>query len=188
MGINLEKNTSINLTKAEPGLSNLHIGLGWDAEDSKGNAIDCDVSVFMLNQNAKIPGDGFFVFYNNLTSSDGSTVHQGDNTDGEGDGDDEEIKINLSKVDSSIIELVFVVTIHDADKNGQDFSMVDNPFIRILNDSNNEELCRYNLDSSFAGSDSVVIGNVYRSGDDWEFGTLEDAYSGGLGGLLAVYN
>ena len=188
MGINLEKNTSINLTKAEPGLSNLHIGLGWDAEDSNGNAIDCDVSVFMLDPNAKIPGDGFFVFYNNLTSSDGSTVHQGDNLDGSGDGDDEEVKINLSKVDSGVIELVFVVSIHDAGKLGQDFSMVKNPFIRVLNDSNNEELCRYNLDASFAGCDSVVIGNVYRSGNDWEFGTLEAGYSGGLGGLLEVYN
>ena len=89
MGINLEKNSSINLTNAEPGLTNLHIGLGWDAEDSNGNAIDCDVSVFMLDQNAKIPGDGFFVFYNNLSSSDGSTIHQGDNLDGSGDGDDE---------------------------------------------------------------------------------------------------
>jgi tellurium resistance protein TerD len=188
MGINLEKGSSINLTKAEPGLANLHIGLGWDAEDANGNAIDCDVSVFMLDANGKIPGDGYFVFYNNLTSSDGSAVHQGDNTTGEGDGDDEEVKINLSQVDASILEMVFVVTIHNADKNGQDFSMVDNPFIRILNDDNQEELCRYNLDSSFASCDSVEIGHVYRNGSDWDFGTKEKGYSGGLAGLLEVYN
>ena len=84
--------------------------------------------------------------------------------------------------------MVFVVSIHDAGKLEQDFSMVKNPFIRVLNDSNNEELCRYNLDASFAGCDSVMIGNVYRSGNDWEFGTLEAGYSGGLGGLLEVYN
>jgi tellurium resistance protein TerD len=186
MGINLEKGSSINLTKAEPELSNLHIGLGWVAEDANGNPIDCDVSVFMLDANGKIPGDGYFIFYNNLTSSDCSTVLQGDNTTGE--GDDEEIKINLSKVDTSVIEMVFVVTIHDADKNGQDFSMVDNPFIRILNDDKQEELCRYNLVSSFVGCDSVEMGHVYRSGDDWEFGAMETGYSGGLAGLLEVYN
>ena len=188
MGINLEKNSSINLTKAEPSLRHLHIGLGWDAVDANGNEIDCDVSVFMLNESGKIPGDGFFVFYNNLTSSDNSTVHQGDNRTGEGDGDDEEIKIDLELVDPEVIEMVFVVTIHNAETNGQDFSMVDNPFIRIVNDSNQEELCRYNLDSSFGGCDSVEIGHVYRNGSDWDFGTKENGYSGGLAGLLQVYN
>ncbi|MDB9931346.1 TerD family protein [Flavobacteriales bacterium] len=188
MAINLEKGSSINLTKAEPGLSKLHIGLGWDAEDANGNAIDCDVSVFMINENNKIPGDGYFIFYNNLTSSDGSTVHQGDNTTGEGDGDDEEVKINLSSVDGSIIQMIFVVTIHDAEKNGQDFSMVENAFIRVSNDSSDEELCRYELTSAFSGSDSVEIGRVYRMGSEWEFEALGDGYSGGLQALLGVYN
>ena len=188
MAINLEKGSSINLTKAEPGLSNLHIGLGWDAEDSNGNAIDCDVSVFMINENNKIPGDGYFIFYNNLTSSDGSTVHQGDNTTGEGDGDDEEIKINLQNVDHSVIQMIFVVTIHDADKNNQDFSMVNNAFIRVLDDNSGNELCRYELTSEFPGSDSVEIGRVYRMENDWEFEALGDGYTGGLAALLGVYN
>lgn len=164
------------MTKAELGLFKLHVGIGWVAEDANGNPTDCDVSVFMVDANGKIPGDEFFVFYHNLTSSDGSAVHQGDNTIGE--GDDEEIKINISKVDNSVIEMLFIITIYDADKNGQDFSMVHNLFIRILNDGKQKELCRYNLVSSFVGCDSVEIGRAYRSGDNWEFGDIETGYSG----------
>ncbi|MDC0643980.1 TerD family protein [Crocinitomicaceae bacterium] len=187
MAINLEKGSSINLQKSNPGLQSLHIGLGWDAEDSNGNNIDCDVSVFMIDENNKIPGDGFFVFYNNLNSSDGSTVHQGDNTTGDGDGDDEVVHINLQSVDPRILQMIFVVTIHDAEKNGQDFSMVENAFIRVSNTESNEELCRYDLTESFSGSDSVQIGRVYNS-DGWSFEAMGDGFSGGLGSLLGIYN
>ena len=188
MGINLEKKQTIDLSKSSPGLNNLHIGLGWDAEDTNGNDIDCDVSVFMVNESNKIPGDGFFVFYNSLTSSDGSTVHQGDNRDGAGDGDDEEIKIDLSKVNPEILQLLFVVTIHDADKLSQDFGMVENAFIRVSNDSTGEEICRYSLTEKFAGSDSVQIGRVYTYDGEWSFEAMGDGFTGGLATLLEMYN
>jgi len=188
MSINLTKSQSIDLTKKDPSLNNLHIGLGWDATDATGNEIDCDVSVFMINEDNKILGDGYFVFYNNLTSGDGSIVHQGDNRTGEGEGDDEEVKINLSKVNSEVLQMIFVVTIHDADKNNQDFSMVKNAFIRILNDANGEEMCKYNLTESFNGSDSVQIGRVYFYDNLWHFEAMGDGFSGGLGSLLSIYN
>jgi len=188
MSINLTKSQSIDLTKKNPSLNNLHIGLGWDANDANGNEIDCDVSVFMLNENNKIPGDGYFVFYNNLTSGDGAIVHQGDNRTGEGDGDDEEVKMDLSKVDSEVLQMIFVVTIHEADSNNQDFSMVKNAFVRILDDANGKELCRYNLTENFTGSDSVQIGRVYNYENEWHFEAMGDGFSGGLGTLLSMYN
>lgn len=188
MAINLEKSQSIDLTKASPGLNNLLVGLGWDASDSNGKNIDCDVSVFMLDESNKIPSDGFFVFYNNLSSGDGSTKHMGDNTTGEGDGDDEVVEIDLSKVDSSILQMLFIVTIHEADKNEQDFSMVKNAFIRICDTSSGEELCRYNLTESFAGSDSVQIGRVYLYDAQWHFEAMDQGFTGGLASLLGVYN
>jgi tellurium resistance protein TerD len=188
MSINLVKSQSIDLTKKNPGLNNLHIGLGWDANDLNGNEIDCDVSVFMLNENNKIPGDGYFIFYNNLKSSDGSIIHQGDNRTGEGDGDDEEVKMDLSKVDSGVLQMIFVVTIHEADSNNQDFSMVKNAFVRVLDDANGKELCRYNLTENFTGSDSVQIGRVYNYENAWHFEAMGDGFSGGLGTLLSMYN
>lgn len=187
MAINLEKSQSIDLTKSSPGLNNVGIGLGWDASDSNGNNIDCDVSVFMLDESNKIPGDGYFVFYNSLTSSDGSVVHQGDNTTGEGDGDDEVVHVNLGKVDSSILQMLFVVTIHDAEKNNQDFSVVKNAFIRIYDNDSGEELCRYELSENFGDADSVQIGRVYTH-DGWHFEAMGTGFTGGLGTLLGAYN
>ena len=188
MAINLSKGSSINLEKENPGLTNVHIGLGWDAEDSNGNNIDCDVSVFMIDQNNKIPADRFFVFYNNLTSEDGAVVHQGDNTDGVGDGDDEEIHIDLNKVSNDVLQMMIIVTIHDADKNNQDFSMVENVFVRIVDKNNNTEICRYNLKDTFAQADSVQVGRIYRDGNQWAFEALAQGFSGGLAALLGQYN
>jgi tellurium resistance protein TerD len=188
MSINLQKSQSIDLTKKNPELKKIHIGLGWDAEDSKGKGIDCDVSVFLLNENNKIPGDGYFVFYNNLSSTDGSTIHQGDNRTGEGEGDDEIIKMDLSKIHSDVLQVLFVVTIHDADKNNQDFSMVENAFIRILDDESGNELCRYELTESFANADSVQIGRIYYYENKWNFEAMGAGFTGGLSTLLGVYN
>lgn len=182
MAISLEKNSTIDLSKSSSQLSNIHVGLGWEGD------IDCDVSVFMINENNKIPGDGFFVFYNNLRSSDGAVVHQGDTLEGDGDGDDEEILIDLTAVDPSVLQLMFVVTIHNSDQTGQDFSMVNNAYIRITDNSSNTEICRYQLNTDFSGCDSVQIGRVYRMGDGWEMEALGDGYTGGLASLLGLYN
>jgi len=188
MSINLTKSSTISLEKIDSSLKNIHVGLGWDAQDSNGNEIDCDVSVFMIDGNNKIPQDGFFVFYNNLKSADGAVIHQGDNRTGEGDGDDEEVHIDLSNVHPDILQMIFVVTIHEAQTNNQNFGMVKNAYIRILNKDNNKELCKYNLNNEFDDVDSVQIARIYKYENEWHFEALAGGYSGGLGALLEIYN
>ena len=187
MAINLEKKQTINLTKDVPTLNNVLVGLGWDESDGSVQEIDCDVSVFMLASDYKIPSEPYFVFYNNLTSADGSVIHQGDNTTGEGDGDDECIEINLSKVNPEIEQMMFVVTIHDAESRNQDFSNLDNSFIRICDNNSGEELCRFTLNDDFIGSDSVQIGRLYRSENEWGFEAMGDPFHGGLSALIELY-
>ena len=186
MSINLEKGETISLEKTAPGLSRIHIGLGWDSDDSYG--IDCDVSVFMINDNFKIPANGFFVFYNNLRSQDGSVVHQGDNTTGAGEGDDEVINVSLNSVDQQVSQMIFLVTIHKASEKGLHFGMIDNAFIRIQDQDSGQELCRYSLNSEFSGSDSVQIGRVYRHDGSWYFEAMGEGFSGGLATVLGMYN
>ncbi len=186
MAINLQKNQSINLTKEVEGLNHIFVGLGWDVNDEQ--TIDCDVSVFMLNENHKIPTEGHFVFFNNLTSACGSVEHQGDNLTGEGEGDDESIFIKLSEVDARVNQLIFVVTIHEADKHGQHFGNLENAFIRVYNQDNNEEICMYSLEDDFNGYDSVQIGRLYRDGATWAFEAMAAPFSGGLGTLVELYH
>ena len=188
MSINISKGSSINLSKSSPSLRYLHIGLGWDVNTSNDFEIDCDVSVFMLNDTNKIPADGFFVFYNNLKSQDNSVVHQGDNRTGEGDGDDEVITINLKNVDSSIEQMIFVVTIHESEIRKQNFSMIDNIFLRVYDLDANKELCRYDLSESFPECDSVQIGRIYFYESEWNFEALSQGFDGGLATLLEIYN
>ena len=186
MAINLQKSQSINLTKEVPGLNHIFVGLGWD--ESSGQPIDCDVSVFMLNDSHKIPTEGHFVFFNNLTSACGSVQHQGDNLTGEGDGDDESIFIKLSEVDSIVEQIIFVVTIHEAEQKGQHFGLLENAFIRVYNQDNNEEVCIYSLEDDFDGYDSVQIGRIYREGSSWAFEAMGSPFAGGLGALIELYH
>ena len=188
MAINLDKGNSINLQKEVVGLRNIHVGLGWDAEDNNGNEIDCDVSLFMVDSNFKMPGDGYFVFYNNLRSTDGAAIHQGDNRTGEGDGDDEVINIDLSRVSDAVEQMIFVVTIHEAQKNQQNFSLVRNAFLRILDLDSGVEICHYELADQFSNDDSIQIGRLYRDHSDWHFEALDQGYQGGLHTLLGMYN
>lgn len=188
MAIELKKKQPIDLTKRAPGLRNIVAGLGWDSAEINGKPVDCDVSVFMLGNNGKIPADGYFVFYNNLTSEDGAVAHAGDSRTGDGDGDDESIGIDLAKISSDVMQLLFVVTIHEAQERAHQFANVSNAFIRVVNRSNGEELCRYNLTDEHAGSDSVLIGRLYRSGNEWAFEGMGDAFSGGLETLLGLYS
>jgi tellurium resistance protein TerD len=178
---NLEKGDSFNLEKS---LTNIHVGLGWDVSVDN---FDCDVSVFMINENHKLPNPGCFVFYNNLTSSDGSVKHLGDNRTGDGDGDDEVINIELNKVDQQIVQIIFVVTVHKAAEKGFHFGMIDNAFIRIEDKNNGKELCRYSLNNQYSGSDSLQVGRVYRYGDEWNFEAMGDGFSGGLASVLNIY-
>lgn len=188
MAIVLEKKQKIDLKKGGAALNKVHIGLGWDPADGYSEEIDCDVSVFMLDENFKIPDDNYFVFYNNLKSGDSAVIHQGDNRTGDGDGDDEVVNIDLNQVSPSVLQLIFVVTIDGAEEKNQDFSNLSNSFLRICNLDTGEEFCRFTLNEKFSGYDSVQIGRVFRSDHEWAFEAMGDPFQGGLGALVELYN
>jgi tellurium resistance protein TerD len=187
MAIELKKRQPYDLTKKAPGLSKILAGLSWDASAVDGVSADCDVSVFMLDSTNKVPGEKFFVFYNNLRSEDGSVQHMGDNRDGAGDGDDEVIEIDLSKVATEVAQILFAVTIHEAEQRGQDFGSVRNAAVRIVNKASGEEVCKFTLTEQFSNADSLVIGRLYRDQKEWKFEAMSEAFGGGLGALVELY-
>ncbi|MEA5468064.1 TerD family protein [Spirulina sp. 06S082] len=188
MTINLSKGERIDLSKEVPGLTNTWVGLGWDlnATDT-GTAFDLDTSVFMLGANGKIPADPYFIFYNNLKSPDGGVEHLGDNRSGAGEGDDETIEVNLDKIDSSIQELIFVVTIHDAQERRQNFGQVRNAFIRIADAKTEKEITRYELDEDFSTEAALEFGRLYRKDGTWRFQAVGQGYNSGLSAFVEKY-
>ncbi|MBN8547406.1 MAG: TerD family protein [Ignavibacteria bacterium] len=187
MAINLEKKQKINLSKAKPGLQNVFVGLGWDTKNDGGPDIDCDVAVLMLGENGKFPDDEYFVFYNNKTSPDGAVIHSGDNRTGAGEGDDEAIHIDLNRVSSKVVQIIFCVVIHEAEEKGLSFDQVENSFIRVVDRNSNSEICRYVLSEQFRGYDTVSVGRLYRFGSEWEFEALDQPYKGGLQTLVDAF-
>jgi tellurium resistance protein TerD len=188
MPINLAKGQKVDLTKVNPGLKKIMVGLGWDvnAFDS-GSAFDLDAAVFMVGSNGKCPTEKEFVFYGNLEHESGSVKHLGDNLTGEGDGDDEQITIDLSAIPANIDKIAFTVTIYDADTRNQNFGQVSNSFIRIVNEENNEELIRYDLGEDFSIETAVVVGELYRYNGEWKFNAIGSGYQGGLAALCNNY-
>jgi tellurium resistance protein TerD len=184
MAINLNKLQGINLGKVEPGLKNVIVGLGWDCGDIQA---DLDVSVFMLGTNNKIPAEEYFVFYNNKVSPDGSVIHSGDNRTGEGEGDDESIRIDLSRINTSVIQLMFVVSIHEAENRGQSFGMIQNAYIRIYNELTSKVIASYILTEKVPGADVMIMGRLFRTDNLWEFQAMGDGYNGGLELLVGTY-
>lgn len=185
MTISLQKGQRVDLTKGNAGLSKIMIGLGWDAVErsgggllggifggSKGAEVDCDASVIMLNSNDKMAKKENLIYFGNLKSRDGSVVHTGDNRTGDGDGDDEQIIVDLGSVPADIHKLVFVVNIYDCVRRKQDFGMIKNAFIRVVNGGNNQELIRYNLTGDYAGKTTLLIGDIYRHGTEWKFAAV----------------
>lgn len=187
MAISLEKRKPISLTKARPGLQKVLVGLGWDEAVIGGIPVDCDVSLFMLGANGKIPTDDFFIFYNNLKSPDGSVVHLGDSLGGVGEGDDETISVDLSRVDPRVNFLYFAVTIHESSQRGHHFGNVAHAYIKVRNAADNSVLCEYQLNESFANQDSLVIASISKSGDEWNIEALGQPFSGGLAALVELY-
>lgn len=185
--INLEKRKTFNLSKSAPSLNAVRVGISWDESDLNGQSPDCDASVFMLGSNGKIPNEGCFVFFNNLVSGDGSVRHNGDNRTGAGDGDDETIDVNLQHVSQGVLQLLFVITIHNMDA-GFNFSNVNNASVRIYNAGNNSIICQYQLAESFPGCDSLIIGRLFRNGSDWEFEPMGQAFAGGLQATVEQYS
>lgn len=183
--INLEKKKPFNLSKQAPGLNQVKIGLSWDPTPD-GRSADADAAVFMLDDTGKIPAERYFVFFNNLQSEDGSVIHSGDNRTGEGDGDDEEISINLSAVSSNVIQIMLVITIHNKE-DGFHFGNVLNSSVRVYNKVDGSTLCQYKLSEVYDGCDSLIIGRFYRSGSEWEFEAMGQAFEGGLGATVELY-
>ena len=188
MGINLSKGQKVDLTKGNPGLKNIMVGLGWDvnAFDS-GADFDLDAAAFMLGADGRCPSEKEFVFYGNLKHTSGSVNHMGDNLTGEGDGDDEQIQIDLSKIPANIEKVAFTVTIYDADQRKQNFGQVSNAFIRLVDESNNAELIRYDLGEDFSIETAVVVGELYRNNGEWKFNAIGSGFQGGLAALCGHY-
>ncbi len=181
MSVSLSKGGNVSLSKEAPGLSNILIGLGWDVRATDGAAFDLDASCFLLNADGKVRSDGDFIFYNNLKSSDGSVEHTGDNLTGEGDGDDEAVKVNLSQVPAEIAKIAVAVTIHDGEARRQNFGSVSNAFVRIVDSSNGKEITRYDLTEDSSTETAMIFGEVYRHGEEWKFRAVGQGFAGGLG-------
>ncbi len=188
MPINLSKGQKVNLTKGNPGLKNIMIGLGWDvnAFDS-GADFDLDASAFMVDSTGKCPSDKEFIFYGNLEHTSGAIKHMGDNLTGSGDGDDEQIEIDLTMVPDNISRIAFTVTIYEADKRNQNFGQVSNSFIRVVNETSGDEIIRYDLGEDFSIETAIVVGELYKHNGEWKFNAIGSGFQGGLAALCGHY-
>jgi tellurium resistance protein TerD len=183
MAISLSKGGNVNLSKEAPGLSEVHVGLGWDVRATDGAAYDLDASVFMVKADGKVRSDADFIFYNNKKSADGSVEHQGDNTTGAGDGDDEVVFVKLGGVPADVDKVAFCVTIHDAEARKQTFGQVSKAYIRVVNKADNKELARYDLSEDGSTETALIFGELYRAGAEWKFKAVGQGFKGGLGPL-----
>ena len=187
MALSLSKGGNLSLSKEAPGMTKVLVGLGWDARSTDGQDFDLDASAFLLKADGKVRADSDFIFYNQLKSVDGSVEHTGDNRTGEGDGDDEAIKVDLSKVPADIDRIAFTVTIHEADARRQNFGQVRNAFIRIVNQDNNSEVARYDLAEDASTETAMIFAELYRNGAEWKFRAVGQGFNGGLKPLAESY-
>ncbi|MGB0387829.1 MAG: TerD family protein [Ardenticatenaceae bacterium] len=187
MAISLRKGGNISLKKADPSIKKALIGLGWDARGTDGGDFDLDASVFLVAGTGKVRSDEDFIFYNQLTSVSGAVVHSGDNLTGVGEGDDEAIQVDLGRVPAEVQKLVFAVTIHDANARRQNFGMVTNAFIRVVNDESDREIVRFDLSEDASIETAMIFGELYRRRGDWKFRAVEQGYQGGLGPLARSF-
>ncbi|MDE6004159.1 MAG: TerD family protein [Oscillospiraceae bacterium] len=188
MAVNLSKGQKVDLTKGNPGLSQIMIGLGWDVNKYDGGYdFDLDAAAFLLGDNGKVTCDADFVFYSNKEHSSGAVTHGGDNLTGQGDGDDEVILVDLSKVPANITRIAFTVTIYDADARNQNFGQVNNSYIRVVNQANGTELIHFDLGEDFSIETAVVVAELYRHNGEWKFNAIGSGYSGGLAALCSSY-
>ena len=187
MALSLTKGGNLSLTKEAPGMTKVLVGLGWDARSTDGTEFDLDASAFLLKADGKVRADSDFIFYNQLKSVDGSVEHTGDNRTGEGDGDDEAIKVDLSKIPADIHKIAFTVTIHEAEARRQSFGQVRNAFIRIVNQDTNVEVGRYDLAEDASTETAMIFAELYRHGTEWKFRAVGQGFRGGLKPLAESY-
>ena len=187
MAVSLSKGGNVSLSKEAPGLTKALIGLGWDARATDGGDFDLDASAFILNAAGKVRGDADFIFYNNLKGADGAVEHAGDNRTGAGDGDDEAIKIDLSMVPADVQRIAVCVTIHEAETRRQNFGMVSNAFVRVVNSAGGKEVARYDLAEDASTETAMIFAELYRNGAEWKFKAIGQGFVGGLGPLAKNY-
>ncbi|MCC8927604.1 MULTISPECIES: TerD family protein [Nocardiaceae] len=183
MGVSLSKGGNVSLTKAAPNMTAVTVGLGWDVRSTTGTDFDLDASAIALGADKKALSDQHFVFFNNLKTPDGAIEHTGDNLTGEGEGDDEAIKVDLSAVPPNVDTITFPVSIYDADARSQSFGQVRNAFIRVVNQADNNELARYDLSEDASTETAMVFGELYRNGAEWKFRAVGQGYASGLAGI-----
>lgn len=187
MAISLTKGGNVNLSKEAPNLTNIAVGLGWNPRATDGQAFDLDAVAFLVNESGKVRADADFIFFNNLKSSDGSVEHMGDNRTGEGDGDDEVIKVDLSKVPADVSKVVFCAVIYDGQARNQNFGQVANAYIRIVNTQGGAEVARYDLSEDSSTETAMIFGELYKNNGEWKFRAVGQGFAGGLGPLAASY-
>lgn len=187
MSISLSKGGNVSLSKEDPNLTQLLIGLGWDARSTDGADFDLDASAFLLGAGDKVRSDSDFIFYNALRSADGSVEHTGDNRTGQGEGDDEAIKVDLTRVPSEVQKVAIAVTIHEGETRRQNFGMVQNAFIRVVNNVTGREIARYDLTEDYSVETALIFGEVYRHNAEWKFRAVGQGYKGGLAPLARNY-
>ncbi|MEI6269459.1 MAG: TerD family protein [Methylococcaceae bacterium] len=187
MAISLSKGGNVNLSKEAPGLNKIVVGLGWDARATDGAAFDLDASAFLVKLDGKVRSDSDFCFYNNKVVGDGAVQHTGDNTTGAGDGDDETVKVELSKIPADLDKVVFAVTIHEADIRKQNFGQVNHAYIRVVNEDGGQEIARYDLSEDASIETAMIFGEIYRVGTDWKFKAVGQGFAGGLGPLASSF-
>ena len=187
MAISLNKGGNLSLSKTDPSLTHVLVGLGWDARSTDGVDFDLDASAFLLGENDKVRGEHDFIFYNQTRSPEGSVEHTGDNRTGDGDGDDEAVKIDLSKVPADVSKVAITVTIHDAENRGQNFGQVQNAFIRVVNDQSHVEIVRFDLNEDYSTETAMIFGELYGHNGEWKFRAVGQGYNGGLSAMCRQY-
>ncbi|MBP8169177.1 MAG: TerD family protein [Azonexus sp.] len=187
MAISLQKGGNVNLSKEAPGMKKMLVGLGWDVRATDGDGFDLDASAFLLNEAGKVRGDADFIFYNQSKSTDGSIEHTGDNRTGAGEGDDESIIVDLSKVPADIHKIAVCVTIHEATARKQNFGMVNSAYVRCVNAADNVEVAKYDLSEDASVETAMIFGEIYRSGSDWKFKAIGQGFQGGLAPLAKSF-
>lgn len=187
MALTLEKGQNVSLNKVDPGLNHILVGLGWDARSTDGQAFDLDASIFMVGDNDKVVSNSHFIFYNQSTSPCSSVIYSGDNLTGDGDGDDETLTVQLSKIDPKVKSLIVTVTIHQAEERKQNFGQVRNAFVRLVNQDTGKEAVRFDLSEDYSIETAMIFGELYRHNNEWKFRAIGQGLSGGLLSLCKQY-
>ena len=187
MAVSLRKGANLSLSSEDPGLKEILIGLGWNARVTSGSQFDLDASAFLVGENGKVKKDNDFIYYNKLSSDCGSVVHTGDNRTGDGDGDDESIKIYLEKIPADIKKVIICVTIEDAESRKQNFGQVEDSYMRVVNLISDNEIARFDLSEDYSVETAMVFGEIYKNNNEWKFKAIGQGFSGGLLEMCNIY-